>query len=217
MIDIASLIDHTLLKPEATAAEIKQLCEEAKTYGFASVCINSVFLPVAYPLLKDSSVKLCTVVGFPLGANTTSVKVFEAQKAIQDGAQEIDMVMRIGALTENKYEEVVEDIRAVVEAAEGQSVKVIIETCLLTNEEIKMACKASLEAGAHFVKTSTGFSTGGAKVEHVRLMNKVVRGQMEVKASGGIRDLKTAQAMVEAGATRIGTSNGVNIIKELQL
>lgn len=212
--DIARMIDHTLLKPEATAAQIEKLCNEAKEYGFASVCVNPWHVPLASKLLEGSPVKVCTVIGFPLGANTSTIKAIEAREAVGNGASEVDMVINIGALKAGDLSTVKKDIEAVVGAVEeGVIVKVIIETCLLTNEEKEQACRLAKEAGADFVKTSTGFSTGGATVEDVALMRRVVGESMGVKASGGVRDYETAVKMIEAGATRIGTSSGVTIVK----
>jgi deoxyribose-phosphate aldolase len=210
---IASLIDHTLLKPEATREQIEKLCREAKEYGFFSVCVNPYHVAYAKSLLAGSDVKVCTVVGFPLGANTSEIKALETMQAIREGAEEIDMVINIGALKANAFREVANDIRAVVTAANGKLVKVIIESCLLQKEEIVIACQLSMEAGAHYVKTSTGFSSGGATAEDIALMRKTVGDKLGVKASGGIRDLETLQQMVKAGASRIGTSNGVAMIK----
>jgi deoxyribose-phosphate aldolase len=208
-------IDHTLLKPEATKAQVKQLCEEAKTYGFASVCVNSCYTHLAAIELKGSGVKVCSVVGFPLGAMKTEAKVYETAAACKDGAEEIDMVMAVGALKEGDDETVYNDIKAVVSEANRHKalVKVILETCLLTDEEKKRACELSVKAGANFVKTSTGFSTGGATAADVKLMHAIVNGQALVKASGGVRTTEDALEMIEAGASRIGTSNGVTIIK----
>ncbi len=210
--ELAKIIDHTLLKPEATEAEIDQLCQEAVTHQFASVCVNPSWVSRAVHQLQDSNVKVCTVIGFPLGATSTQVKAFEAKEAIRQGAEELDMVLHTGKLKAKDQLEVREDISAVVKAAEGKVVKVILETALLTKEEIKMACLTAKEAGAHFVKTSTGFSSGGATLEDVRLMREVVGSEMGVKASGGIRDAKTALEMVAAGATRIGASASVAIV-----
>jgi deoxyribose-phosphate aldolase len=209
---IASMIDHTLLKPEATKEQIHKLCEEAKEHGFASVCVNPFWVREAAKLLAGTGVKVCTVVGFPLGATTKETKAFETKDAIAGGAEEIDMVLNIGALKSGDYETVRDDIRAVVEAAGGAVVKVILETGLLTEEEIVKASELSKEAGAHFVKTSTGFGKGGATVEAVRLMRQTVGESMGVKASGGVRDLETALKMVEAGANRIGASASVAIV-----
>lgn len=213
--NISSKIDHTILKPEADKEQIIKLCEEAKEYKFAAVCVNPYYVSLCTELLKDSNVKVATVIGFPLGANTSEVKAFETKDAIDNGAEEIDMVINIGALKNKEYEIVKEDIKKVVEASKDKAlVKVIIETSLLTEEEKFKACELSKEAGADYVKTSTGFSTGGATVSDVKLMKSVVGDDMKVKASGGIRDLETAKAMIEAGASRLGMSSGVKIMKE---
>lgn len=210
---LAKMIDHTLLKADATKAEIQKLAEEAKEYSFASVCVNPTWVKTAAEILEGTPVKVCTVIGFPLGATTTEVKAFEANNAIENGATEIDMVINIGALKDKQYDVVEKDIKAVVEAAKGKALtKVIIETCLLTNEEKEKACELSVKAGADFVKTSTGFSTGGATAEDVALMRKVVGPTIGVKASGGVRSLEDAENMVNAGATRIGASSGVAIV-----
>lgn len=214
--NINKMIDHTLLKPEATKEMIENLCKEAKEYDFKSVCVNPYWISTAYEELRDSDVLVCTVVGFPLGATTKETKFFETDFAVQEGADEIDMVINVGALKSKQYDVVLEDIKSVVQAANGRTVKVIIETCLLSDEEKVKACELSMEAGANFVKTSTGFSTAGAKVEDVELMKSIVGDNLEVKASGGIRDLDTALKMIEAGATRLGVSAGVQIIKEYQ-
>lgn len=214
--NINKMIDHTLLKPEATKEMIENLCKEAKEYDFKSVCVNPYWVSTAYEELRDSDVLVCTVVGFPLGATTKETKFFETDFAVQEGADEIDMVINVGALKSKQYDVVLEDIKSVVQAANGRTVKVIIETCLLSDEEKVKACELSMEAGANFVKTSTGFSTAGAKVEDVELMKSIVGDKLEVKASGGIRDLDTALKMIEAGATRLGVSAGVQIIKEYQ-
>jgi len=214
--NIAKYIDHTLLKPEATKEQIEKLCQEAKEYEFASVCVNPTWVSLASELLKDSSVKVCTVIGFPLGATTTETKVFEAKNAMEHGATELDMVINIGALKSGDEELVKNDIQSVVEAAKGKAlVKVIIETSLLTDEEKEKASRLSVEAGADFVKTSTGFSTGGATINDISLMRKVVGPDIGVKASGGVRSSEDAQQMIEAGATRIGASSGVAIVKGL--
>ncbi len=214
--DIASYIDHTLLKPEATPAEIEKLCKEAKEYHFAAVCVNPPYVKECAQLLHGSQVAIAVVVGFPLGAHTTESKVFETQQAIIDGATEIDMVINIGALKSKQDKLVLDDIRAVVEAAhrQGAIVKVIIEAALLTDEEKVRACQYAKEAGADFVKTSTGFGPGGATVHDVELMSQAVKGQLGVKAAGGIRTLEQAEAMIKAGATRIGASAGVKIVEE---
>lgn len=209
---IASMIDHTLLKPDATASQIEKLCREAKEYGFASVCVNPVWVARAAEWLKDSNVKVCTVVGFPLGATTKETKAFETRNAIENGADEIDMVMNIGALKSGEHTLVREDIAAVVEAAGGKTVKVILETGLLNDDEIRRASTLAKEAGAHFVKTSTGFGYGGATEAAVRLMRETVGPDMGVKASGGVRDAETARKMIEAGANRIGASASVAIV-----
>ncbi|HEL2110132.1 TPA: deoxyribose-phosphate aldolase [Streptococcus suis] len=206
-------IDHTILKPETSKEQVAQILAEAKEYDFASVCVNPTWVTYAAQELKDSDVKVCTVIGFPLGANTPAVKAFETKDAIENGADEIDMVINIGALKSKNDELVLEDIKAVVEASGDKLVKVIIETCLLTEEEKVKACQLSKEAGADFVKTSTGFSTGGATVEDVALMRKTVGPEMGVKASGGARSYEDAIAFIEAGATRIGASSGVAIMK----
>lgn len=212
--DIAGMIDHTALKPATTKEEIVKLCEEAKEYKFASVCVNPTWVEIASELLKGTEVKVCTVIGFPLGASTSEVKAFETKDAIAKGATEVDMVINIGALKDENYVLVETDIRAVVEAAKGKALtKVIIETSQLTDQEKIRACELSVKAGADFVKTSTGFSGGGATVEDIALMRKVVGPEIGVKASGGIRDRKAAVAMVEAGATRIGASSGIAIVK----
>lgn len=207
------LIDHTLLKVTATTADIEKLCEEAVKYGFKSVCVNPCFVAKAKEFVKDSDVLVCTVIGFPLGANATSVKVFETRKAVEDGADEIDMVINIGKAKEHDFVYLEEEIREVVIAAGGRTVKVIIETCYLTDEEKIEACKAAVRAGARFVKTSTGFGTGGATVQDVALMRRTVPAEVGVKASGGIRTPEDLQAMVEAGANRIGASAGIKLIE----
>jgi deoxyribose-phosphate aldolase len=212
--NIAKMIDHTLLKADTTKEQIVKLCEEAKQYNFASVCVNPTWVATAAELLKGTDVKVCTVIGFPLGANTPETKAFETKDAIEKGATEVDMVINIGALKDGNDELVERDIRAVVEAAKGKAlVKVIIETCLLTEEEKVRACQLAVKAGADYVKTSTGFSTGGATVEDVALMRKTVGPEVGVKASGGVRDLQGAEAMIQAGATRIGTSSGAAIVQ----
>ncbi|PTM59494.1 deoxyribose-phosphate aldolase [Desmospora activa DSM 45169] len=210
--DLASLIDHTLLKPEATAEQIDRLCQEAAVHHFASVCVNPTWVARAAQRLEGTDVKVCTVVGFPLGASHTEIKAVETKRAIQDGAQEIDMVMNIGALKSGDLEAVRRDITAVVEAADGVLVKVILETGLLSADEIRIASEQAKAAGAHFVKTSTGFGNGGATVEAVALMRQTVGPDLGVKASGGVRDRKTAEAMIRAGATRIGASASIAIV-----
>jgi deoxyribose-phosphate aldolase len=215
---IARLIDHTLLKPEATVEQIRQLCEEALMYSFASVCVNPTYVKLAAQLLQESPVKVCTVVGFPLGATTTEVKVFEAEQALKNGATEIDMVINIGALKGEDHTLVKQDIAAVVQITHKYNAlcKVIIETALLTDEEKVTACQLTEKAGADFVKTSTGFSHGGATVADVALMRATVGPDVGVKASGGIRTYETAQQMIAAGATRLGVSAGVQIVREGQ-
>ncbi len=213
----ASYIDHTLLKPEATKEEIEQLVNEAKEYKFASVCVNPYWVSFCAEKLKETSVKVCTVIGFPLGATSTETKVFETKQAVQNGAEEVDMVINIGELKAKNDSAVKKDIEAVVNAAKGSAItKVIIETSLLSDEEKVRACQLAKEAGAHFVKTSTGFSNAGATVEDVRLMRETVGPEMGVKASGGIRDYEKMKAMIDAGANRIGASSGVKIMQSLQ-
>ena len=209
---IASMIDHTLLKPEATPAQVEKLCAEAAEYHFASVCVNPVYIPLAARLLKGTGVKVCGVVGFPVGAIAPEQKAAEAASCAAMGAEELDMVIHVGAAKAGDWVLVQRDIEGVVKAAAGHTVKVIIETCLLTDEEKVKACEAAKAAGAHFVKTSTGFSTGGATTHDIALMRKTVGPEMGVKASGGIRDYETAMAMIEAGANRIGASAGIAIV-----
>lgn len=211
-------IDHTLLKADATQESIKELCRQAKEYDFMSVCINSSNIELAKEELKGTDVKICTVIGFPLGATTTESKVFETTDAIEKGADEVDMVLNIGALKSKNFDIVLRDISEVAKAAhnKGKILKVILETCLLEKDEIIKACQLSKEAGADFVKTSTGFSTGGAKEGDVALMRKTVGDLMGVKASGGIRTLEKARLMIENGATRLGVSAGVQIMEELE-
>jgi deoxyribose-phosphate aldolase len=215
--EVARYIDHTLLKPDATRDEILKVCEEGVRFGFASVCINPIWVRDAACALRGSGVKVCTVIGFPLGANEPDTKAYEARRAIFDGASELDMVINIGALKSGDHDLVSRDIRGVVQVAHevGYVCKVIIETALLTDDEKVSACVIAKEAGADFVKTSTGFSKGGATAADVALMRRAVGGQMGVKASGGVRDLKQAQEMIHAGATRIGASVGVKIIQEI--
>jgi len=210
-----SLIDHTLLKPITSKEDIEALCKEAIQHNFFSVCINPYWVKYAAQLLINEKPLVCTVVGFPLGAALTEVKTFETKTAIQNGADEIDMVMNIGAFKSGDVDWVEQDIRAVVEAAEGKTVKVILETCLLTDEEIVRACQIALKAKAHFVKTSTGFAGGGATIEAVKLMRQTVGDNMGVKASGGIRSKDDALKMVETGASRLGTSAGVKIFQTI--
>ncbi len=215
---LAKTIDHTLLKPEATTAQIKQLCQEARQAGFASVCVNPCHVPIAVEALHGTEVLVCTVIGFPLGANTSHLKALEAEQAVQSGALEVDMVINIGSLKAGELPKVRDDIKAVVQAARQANslarVKVILETCLLTEKEKVTACLLVQEAGAHFVKTSTGFSTGGATVEDISLMKTTIGDNLKIKASGGIRDWPTALKMLEAGADRIGASVGVAILQD---
>ncbi len=210
--NIAGMIDHTLLKAAATSADIKKICAEAREYKFASVCVNSCYAKLVTEQLAGTGVKTCCVVGFPLGAMSTEAKAYEAKCAVADGAGEIDMVVNVGALKEGNDQFVEDDIRAVVEASKPAIVKVIIETCLLTDEEKVRACELSEKAGAAFVKTSTGFSTGGANAHDVALMKKTVGDRLQVKASGGIHTPAEAQELIEAGADRIGASNGVALL-----
>ena len=211
---IAAIIDHTLLKSEATPDMAERLCREADDHGFYSVCVSPVFVSLAYELLTGSPVKVCTVVGFPAGVNEPDVKAYETGRAIQQGADEIDMVMNVGAAKAGDWKRVGVDVESVVTSARGNMVKVILETCLLSDEEKLRACKVCVAAGAGFVKTSTGFNRAGATVEDVRLMRTAVGAGVGVKASGGIRDYQTACNMIEAGATRLGTSSGLKIIEK---
>lgn len=213
--NIASLIDHTLLKPEATAEQVEQICAEARKYNFASVCVNPAFVELAAKELKGAESKVCTVIGFPLGASTSATKAFETKDAIEKGATEIDMVMNIGAMKAGQFDIVLNDMKAVREAAGKTLVKVILETCLLTDSEKEKACELAVEAKLDFVKTSTGFSTGGATAADVALMRRVVGADLGVKASGGVRSLEDLEAMVAAGANRIGASSGVKIMNGL--
>lgn len=206
-------IDHTLLKADAVRGQIEVLCQEAKKNSFASVCVNTYWVSTCAKALANSSIKVCTVVGFPLGAMSSSAKAFETSQAICDGAQEIDMVINIGELKDKNDQVVLDDIKGVVKAAQGHCVKVILETCLLSEEEIVRACKLCVEAKATFVKTSTGFSSAGATVEHVALIKKSVNGACKVKAAGGVRTYADLEAMIEAGADRIGTSAGVDLMQ----
>ena len=206
------LIDHTLLKANATKGDITKLCDEAMQYDFASVCVNPVWVSYCAEYLKESDVRVCTVIGFPLGANTSQVKAYEAKMAIEEGADEVDMVINIGALKAGDMDTVYQDIQAVVDASQGHCVKVIIETCLLTDEEKVLACQQVMKAKATFVKTSTGFSTGGATIQDVALMKQTVGDQCEVKASGGVKTFEDMEAMVRAGASRIGTSSGISLM-----
>ncbi len=208
------MIDHTLLKADARKDQIVTLCNEAKEYDFASVCVNSGWVSLCKELLEGSDVKVCTVVGFPLGAMSTAAKAFEAKQAVADGADEIDMVLNIGALKDGNDELVQKDIEAVVEAVSGKCIKVILETCLLNKDEIVRACKLCMNAKADFVKTSTGFSTSGATVEDVKLMKDTVKDQCKVKAAGGVRTFADMEAMIAAGADRIGTSKGIQLLDQ---
>jgi len=213
--NIAKYIDHTILKPEATVEDVKKLCKEAREYNFASVCVNGCYANLVSTELTGSDVKTCVVVGFPLGAMTKEAKAFETSDAIKNGANEIDMVINVGALKDKNYTLLKEDIEAVVNAAKGKAiVKVIIETCLLTDEEKVKACEISKEAKADFVKTSTGFSNSGATKEDIALMRKTVGDDLGVKASGGVRDYTTAVEMINAGASRIGASASISIVNE---
>ena len=208
------MIDHTVLKADTHLETIKRICDEAMEYGFASVCINPCHVAYCADYLKDSDVNVCTVIGFSLGANTSAVKAFETKDAIANGADEIDMVMNIGALKDKNYDLVRDDVKAVVEAANGTLVKVILETCLLTEDEIKKACELCVEAKADYVKTSTGFSTRGATIEDVRIMKEAVHGKAKVKAAGGVRTPEDMVKIVAAGADRIGTSAGCSLVKK---
>lgn len=208
------MIDHTVLKADTPLETVKRICDEAMEYGFASVCINPCHVAYCADYLKDSDVNVCTVIGFPLGANTSAVKAFETKDAIANGADEIDMVMNIGALKDKNYDIVRDDVKAVVEAANGTLVKVILEICLLTEDEIKKACELCVEAKADYVKTSTGFSTRGATIEDVRIMKEAVHGKAKVKAAGGVRTPEDMVKIVAAGADRIGTSAGCSLVKK---
>lgn len=208
------MIDHTVLKADTPLETVKRICDEAMEYGFASVCINPCHVAYCADYLKDSDVNVCTVIGFPLGANTSAVKAFETKDAIANDADEIDMVMNIGALKDKNYDLVRDDVKAVVEAANGTLVKVILETCLLTEDEIKKACELCVEAKADYVKTSTGFSTRGATIEDVQIMKAAVQGKAKVKAAGGVRTHEDMVKIVEAGADRIGTSAGCSLVEK---
>jgi deoxyribose-phosphate aldolase len=210
--ELAQYVDHTLLRPDATAADFEKLCTEAIEHGFFSVCLPPTYVSLAAKLLKKTNVKVCTVIGFPLGYSMPATKTFEAKTAIDHGADELDMVINVSALKSGDHSLVLDDIRSVVRAASGHTVKVILETCYLTDAEKTAACELALKAGAHFVKTSTGFGPSGATEADVALMARVTEGKIGVKASGGIRDFATAQKMISLGATRLGTSNGINII-----
>jgi deoxyribose-phosphate aldolase len=211
--NLAKYIDHTILKPNVLKADVVKVCDEAKEHGFFSVCVNPYYVKLVADELKGSDVKVTSVIGFPLGSNTSEIKALETKRSIADGANEIDMVINVSALKDKEYEYVLNDIKTVVDALEGKAIlKVILETCLLTEEEKIKGCELSVEAGAHFVKTSTGFSTGGATVEDIALMRKVVGPEIGVKASGGVRDAEGAKAVIDAGATRIGASSSVLIV-----
>ena len=212
----AKFIDHTLLKPESTRQQIDQIIDEAKEYNFKSICVNPTHVKYAAERLNDSGVLVCTVIGFPLGATTTATKIFETEDAIKNGATELDMVINIGALKDGRFEDVQKDIEGVVGAANGKTVKVIIETVLLSDEEKVKASELAKAAGADFVKTSTGFAGGGATPEDVKIMKDTVGDELEVKASGGVRSLEDFNKMIDAGATRIGASAGVQIIQGLE-
>ncbi|MBR4682992.1 MAG: deoxyribose-phosphate aldolase [Elusimicrobiaceae bacterium] len=212
--NLAKMIDHTLLKSAATRPDIEKLCNEARQYGFCSVCVNPFWVSYARELLQGCDVKVCTVIGFPLGANTSTVKAFEAAEAVKNGADEIDMVINIGALRNREYDTVLKDIQAVRQACEGHTLKVIIETSQLTDEEKVKACELAAQAHADFVKTSTGFVGGGATVADVALMRRSITPAMQVKASGGVRTRADAQAMTAAGASRIGASSSIHIIED---
>jgi len=211
--DLANYIDHTILKPEATYRDVERLCSEAAEFKFVAVCINPCYVELAVGLLAGTGVKVATVIGFPLGANLSIVKAFEAQQAVQQGADEIDMVINVGAVKQGDWETVLDDIRQVVEGAEDHIVKVIVETALLTEDEKKKVCNLVLNSGAHYIKTSTGFSTGGATVADIELFKAIVGEKIGIKASGGIRSRADAEVMIAAGATRLGTSAGVSISK----
>lgn len=211
--ELNKYIDHTLLKPEASKKQVEKLCQEAKEYNFKSVCVNPTHVKYAKELLSESDVLVCTVIGFPLGANKKEVKAFETEEALKDGADEVDMVINIGALKDGNLDLVKQDIESVVAAAKGKTTKVIIETCLLNKEEKRTLCKIVKEAKADFIKTSTGFSTDGAKKEDIELFYDELKGSVKIKASGGVRNIEDANTMIESGANRLGTSGGVNIIK----
>lgn len=214
--DLAKMIDHTLLKPNVSIKDIEKLCNEAKEFGFYSVCVNPYYVPFVKEFLSGTNVKICTVIGFPLGANSIKVKVYEVREALSFGADEFDMVINIGALKDKKREYLMNEIKEIVEAAEGKIVKVIIETCYLDDDEKVWATEIIKEGGAHFVKTSTGFGPSGATETDVRLLKRIAGDRLKVKAAGGIRTLEQAIKMIEAGADRIGTSSGVSIINELK-
>ena len=216
MIEINKYIDHTLLRATATEEEVKKLCQEAKEYEFKSVCVNTAFVSFAKEQLKGTDVKVCAVVGFPLGAVSTPAKIFEAEQAIKDGATEIDMVINIGSLKARQLDMVEQEIRAIKDAIRGNILKVILETCYLSSEEILLGSELALKAKADFVKTSTGFGTAGADKDSIELMKKATEGKAKIKASGGIKNLDTALYYIELGVERIGTSSGVSIVKEIK-
>lgn len=216
MIEINRFIDHTILKATASEDDIITLCDEARKYDFFSVCVNSGYVPLAKKNLTGSNVKVCSVVGFPLGAMSTEAKVFEAKRAVKDGAEEIDMVINLGELKSRNFSKIEDEVADIKKAIGDLVLKVIIETCYLSPQEITLASEIAVKAGADFVKTSTGFGTGGAKMEHIELMKKAVNGSAKIKASGGIKNLDTALSFIEAGVERIGTSSGVSIVKELK-
>ncbi|WP_423820427.1 deoxyribose-phosphate aldolase [Salinimicrobium sp. TIG7-5_MAKvit] len=214
--EINRYIDHTILKPTATSEDIVEVCKEAKEYNFFSVCVNSGFVPLAKKELEGTDVKVCTVVGFPLGAMSTAAKVFETQQALKDGAEEVDMVINIGELKSKNFKQVEEEIAEIKKTVGDKVLKVIIETCYLTPQEIVLASEIAVKAKADFVKTSTGFGNDGARLENIELMKKAVEGKAKLKASGGIKNLDTALSFIEAGVERIGTSSGISIVKELK-
>ncbi|MGB7841348.1 MAG: deoxyribose-phosphate aldolase [Salinimicrobium sp.] len=214
--EINRFIDHTILKATASEDDIITLCDEAREYDFFSVCVNSSYVPLAKKNLEGSNVKVCSVVGFPLGAMSTEAKVFEAEKAVKDGAEEIDMVINLGDLKSRNFSKIEVEIAAIKKVIGELVLKVILETCYLSPQEITLASEIAVKAGADFVKTSTGFGTGGAKMEHIELMKNAVNGKAKIKASGGIKNLDTALSFIEAGVERIGTSSGISIVKELK-
>ncbi len=216
MIEINKYIDHTILKATATEDDIIELCKEAREYNFFSVCVNSGYVSLAKEQLEGSGVKVCTVVGFPLGAMSTKAKIFETEQAIKDGAEEVDMVINIGELKSRNFKKVEEEIAAIKKAVGNRVLKVILETCYLTPQEIVLASELAVKAKADYVKTSTGFGNDGARMENIKLMKKAVEGKAKLKASGGVKNLDTALSFIEAGVERIGTSSGVSIVKELQ-
>lgn len=214
--ELNKYIDHTNLKPTATKVDIRKLCEEAIEYGFASVCVNPYYVKYAKSILKKSNVVISTVIGFPLGSNTTETKVFEAKEALKDGADELDIVINIGALKDKDYAYIENEIIKLLEVTSGHIIKIIIESSLLNNEEIIKMCEICNNNFVHFIKTSTGFSDGGATIEVIKLIKDNINEMIEIKASGGIKDYATALSMIDAGATRIGTSNGIKIMEELK-